>query len=150
VSDAYEALEADLRAGPTATAMLERRSGLPVRARVIATASPPGAAPREITGEGPIAYRRVQLVAGEAVLSDADNWYLPARLTPAMRDALAETDIPFGAVIAPLGPRRELLSMARVTEGPHALEVHALVRAADGTLLAEVVEHYARELLNLS
>jgi chorismate-pyruvate lyase len=148
VSDAYEALEADLRAGPTATAMLERRGRGEVRARVIATASPPGAAPRAVTGEGAIAYRRVQLVVGETVLSDADNWYLPDRLTPAMRAALAESDTPFGAIIAPLAPRRELLSVARVTEGDHALEVHALVRAGDGTLLAEVVEHYARELLD--
>jgi chorismate-pyruvate lyase len=148
VSDAYELLEADLRAGPTATAMLERRSGERVRACVIATAAPPGAAPRAVTGEGPIAYRRVQLVAGDTVLSDADNWYLPDRLTPAMRAALADSDAPFGAVIAPLAPRRELLSVARVTEGEHALEVHALVRAADGMLLAEVVEHYARELLD--
>lgn len=58
----------------------------------------------------PLAYRHVQLVCGEHVLSEADNWYVPGRLTPEMNRRLETTDEPFGKVVKPLGFRRRTLS----------------------------------------
>lgn len=46
-----------------------------------------------------IAYRRVKLYCGIHVLSEADNWYLPERLTPEMNNLLTNTDTPFGAAV---------------------------------------------------
>src|SRR5689334_18561514 len=45
-----------------------------------------------------VMYRRVQLRCGTHVFSEADNWYVPARLTPEMNVALTTTDTPFGKV----------------------------------------------------
>jgi uncharacterized protein YjiS (DUF1127 family) len=53
-----------------------------------------------------IAYRCVRLVRGLVVLSEADNWFIPERLPPAVRIALEATDMPFGAAIARLRPSR--------------------------------------------
>lgn len=50
----------------------------------------------------PISYRRVKLYCGMNVLSEADNWYLPERLTPEMNNLLANTDTPFGAAVRQL------------------------------------------------
>jgi hypothetical protein len=58
-----------------------------------------------------IAYRRVELRCGERVLSKADNWYVPARLTAEMNRQLETTDSPFGKVVAPLTPFRKTLGM---------------------------------------
>ena len=57
-----------------------------------------------------VRYRRVRLACGKAVLSEADNWYLPERLTPEMNRTLDSSDAPFGAVVRPLGFRRRFLS----------------------------------------
>jgi hypothetical protein len=58
----------------------------------------------------PVRYRRVKLACGKAVLSEADNWYLPARLTADMNRALDTSDAPFGQVVRPLDFRRRFLS----------------------------------------
>ena len=58
----------------------------------------------------PVAYRHVQLVCGAHVLSEADNWYVPARLTEAMNVRLQNSDEPFGKVVKALGFRRQTLS----------------------------------------
>lgn len=58
-----------------------------------------------------VIYRRVELVCGDHVLSRADNWYVPARLTPAIDEALVTTDIPFGRAIKALQPRRETFAV---------------------------------------
>src|SRR5262249_17748972 len=47
-------------------------------------------------GSTDIKYRRVQLYCGTHLFSEADNWYVPSRLTPAMNRLLDETDTPFG------------------------------------------------------
>jgi chorismate-pyruvate lyase len=57
-----------------------------------------------------VRYRRVKLACGKAVLSEADNWYLPERLTSEMNRALDTSDAPFGAVVRPLDFRRRFLS----------------------------------------
>lgn len=60
---------------------------------------------RELLTAGPgdlIAYRHVRLVCGDRVLSDADNWYVPAKLTAAMNQALNTSDIAFGRAVQAL------------------------------------------------
>ncbi|MFX8883413.1 hypothetical protein ABTM86_19675, partial [Acinetobacter baumannii] len=69
-------------------------------------ASPDVRAALGVGPDTPLAYRHVRLVCGDVVLSDARNWYVPARFTAAMNRTLADTDTPFGKVVAPLGFRR--------------------------------------------
>jgi len=57
-----------------------------------------------------LAYRHVQLACGEHVLSEADNWYVPGRLTSEMNRTLEATDEPFGKVVKPLDFRRRTVS----------------------------------------
>ena len=61
----------------------------------------------QATASDPIAYRRVKLYCGKHVLSEADNWYLPTRLTPEMNNLLADTDTPFGVVVRELNFHRQ-------------------------------------------
>ena len=61
----------------------------------------------------PIGYRHVRLSCGPAVLSEAHNWYLPSRLTPAMNAMLTNSDIPFGKVAASLHFTRQPLDSRR-------------------------------------
>ena len=45
------------------------------------------------------------------MLSIADNWYVPARLTPEMNQLLESGETPFGKVVRPLHPHRETLGV---------------------------------------
>jgi hypothetical protein len=67
----------------------------------------------QVQNDEPIRYRRVQLLCGNRVLSEADNWYVPSRLTPEMNRLLETTDTPFGKVIQPLQPYRLTQSVQR-------------------------------------
>ena len=60
----------------------------------------------QVTGEE-VKYRRVQLLCGTRVLSEAENWYVPGRLTAPMNRALETTDTPFGRAVQPLQPYRQ-------------------------------------------
>ncbi|ABE39330.1 hypothetical protein [Rhodopseudomonas pseudopalustris] len=117
-----------------------------------------------------IQCRRVLLRWGQRVVSEAENWYVPQRLPVAIRRMLAEGALPFGAVVAELMPRRttttmlrceqiagggreaaellEQLARAQVFSPPEAfvLHVHAMMTVS-GVMLADVREHYRRELL---
>lgn len=111
----------------------------------------PSAATRAALGvsaEEPVAFRHVQLLCGAAVLSDAKNWYVPARLDPAMNAALLTTDTPFGTVVRPLGFRRERLDSrrGRAAECPAGtvLSHKAVLRLADGRGISLVAECYTR------
>lgn len=88
-----------------------------------------------VGAEEPVHYRRVRLRCGEAVLSEADNWYLPAALTPEMNQVLETTDTSFGRVVAPLGFTRETLVAELLWQG------------GDGAIPAVVLRHRARLLL---
>jgi chorismate-pyruvate lyase len=57
-----------------------------------------------------VKYRRVRLSCGGRVLSEADNWYVPGRLTGEMNRLLETTDTPFGRAVAALQPVRQTLS----------------------------------------
>lgn len=57
-----------------------------------------------------VGYRHVQLMCGTHVFSEADNWYVPGRLTADMNQRLDTTDEPFGKVVQPLHFQRRTLS----------------------------------------
>jgi chorismate-pyruvate lyase len=161
--DAVAALDARLLAAPTATGVLTAwcaEHGMADPARIRAEqvrgaalpASPEQRARLQVGADEPLGYRRVRLKCGTRTLSEAENWYVPSRLTPAMRTQLDETDTPFGTAIAALGPTRRNLEAVRLWQAgkpiPHALLRHrALVSGSDGRPLAEVVETYTRDIL---
>ncbi|HLZ83556.1 MAG TPA: hypothetical protein VKQ54_08305 [Caulobacteraceae bacterium] len=109
-----------------------------------------GAAPGEA-----IRYRRVRLACGARVLSEADNWYRPGRLTAEMNRRLDQTDTPFGAVVKPLGFHRRTLGVERPFDPktgtaalPHTLvRYRALLLDPKETPFSLVVESYTAEIL---
>jgi chorismate-pyruvate lyase len=175
-----ETFNADLLSHASATATLERwcaDHGLAREAKVAAMLE--RGAEKALDGDGrklmavqqeePLRYRHVRLVCGDTLMSEADNWYAPGRLTPEMNRLLEETDTPFGKAVRELNFRRETLS-ARLLwlplpehwetqaapeidpqgklEAPgQILEHRALLRKTDGTPLALVVETYASGVL---
>jgi hypothetical protein len=96
--------------------------------------------------EEPVRYRRVRLVCGDRVMSEADNWYVPARLTPEMNAVLEGTRTPFGRVVRPLAPVRRTVEVR--APGPDAgsadflFEVDAVLSTSAGQPFCEVVETY--------
>jgi chorismate-pyruvate lyase len=118
-----------------------------------------------------VQYRRVELRCGARVLSEADNWYVPGRLTPEMNALLTTTDTPFGKVVQPLQPYRRTIAATmlwaplprgwelqrrpqfrprrrRMLEIPNELFQHrAVLYTADHLPFSEVVETYQSELL---
>jgi hypothetical protein len=117
-----QTLNANLLSHPSATLTLERWCGvhhLAAEAKIVAHRMqgadkplPDGARVQLGIGpDEPVRYRRVQLACGDVVLSDADNWYVPARLTAAMNQQLDSSDAPFGKVVQPLHFRRQTLSV---------------------------------------
>ncbi|MGC1270482.1 MAG: hypothetical protein WA842_07805, partial [Croceibacterium sp.] len=80
------------------------------------------------------------------VLSQAHNWYVPARLTPEMNRTLATTETPFGTVVTPLAFRRERGASRRgaASECPPAtiLSHTAVLRLPEGRAISMVVECY--------
>ena len=125
-----------------------------IRAERLVEATPPPPDLRALLqapSDEPLAMRRVRLHCGSLVLSEAWNWYRPARLTPQMNASLDSSDTPFGRIAAPLGFRRERLSSRRGrAEGcptGTVLSHRALLRLPDGQPLALVVECYTRAAL---
>jgi hypothetical protein len=123
----------------------------------------------DVKSDEPLGYRRVRLKCGDHVLSDADNWYVPARLTTEMNHVLETTDTPFGKAVAALHFRRHTLSAdllwwplpkgwemsaasapkeaGSLTIPDHVLEHRAVLSAPDGEPFSEVVETYTSEVL---
>jgi chorismate-pyruvate lyase len=177
-----QTLNASLLASRSATTTLEKwcadhkMSAAPkiLARRVSGAEKPPSEETRrrlDVGANEPIKYRRVQLACGEHVLSEADNWYVPGRLSDDMNRALETTETPFGKAIAPLQPFRRTVEMklrwSPLPEGweasatgaspdkasgalsiPHDLFEHtAVVYARDHRPLSEVHETYTREIL---
>jgi chorismate-pyruvate lyase len=167
-----EALNARLLEGPSATVVLEkwcadhRMAPDPRISALVARdiSKEATAEQRKRLGVGsdePICYRRVRLVCGEHVLSEADNWYVPARLTSEMNRLLDGSDIPFGRVVQSLDPGRRSIAVrsfwSPLPEGweteralplpPELFEHRALLLDRSGAPLAEVVETYSSEIL---
>lgn len=112
-----QTLNANILASTSATLTLEKwcaDHGMASAARIVARQQrnvdlPATAEQRTrlaVSPETPLKYRRVQLYCGEHLLSEADNWYVPGRLSAAMNQLLEQTDTPFGKVVLPLTPYR--------------------------------------------
>ena len=154
---AVEALNAQLLSNPSATATLERWCAdrrLAAEPRIVARrsavqkpASPEVRAELQVSAAEPVRYRQVQLVCGKRVLSDADNWYVPARLTPEMNRQLDESDTPFGRVVAALNFTRRTLSARVERRGSHVLEHRAVLSTASGARFSYLVERYTSQVL---
>ena len=149
--------ERTLAANDSATAALgqwcaARGMAAPATIRAIADRSASEAASATtraalgVSADEPVAFRQVRLACGSDVLSEAKNWYVPARLTPAMNAALLASDTPFGTVVRPLGFRRERIESrrGRAAECPAGtvLSHRAVLRLADGRGISLVIECY--------
>lgn len=175
-----QTLNGEILASSSATRELEewcaehRMAGVP---KIVATKVPglrkePSAEQLQrlgVSDAGAVQYRRVELRCGTYVLSEADNWYVPERLTPEMNALLATTDTPFGRVVAPLAPYRRTIAVTMLwTPLPRGWEQHrprfprrrrllaipnevfqhrALLYTADHLPFSEVVETYQADLL---
>ena len=149
-------LEAELAAAPSATVLLTRKCAdlnlaMPAVIRAVReTADVPASAEvraaLKVGSDMPLRYRRVDLTCGTHILSEADNWYVPSRLTPDMNKTLDTSETSFGTVVKPLNFHRRTLKMEALTEPAHALRVTALLLTPDNTPFSLVVENYAREL----
>src|ERR1700730_13703551 len=71
----------------------------------------------QIDDSEPVKYRHVELTCGDRVLSEADNWYVPSRLTAEMNRLLETTTTPFGKAVQDLKPYRRTFE-ARVLWWP--------------------------------
>jgi chorismate-pyruvate lyase len=175
-----QTLNADLLSHDSATATLERwcsahQLAAPARItaeRVRGAEKPPTQIQRErlqVTATDQVAYRRVRLRCGTVVLSEADNWYVPARLTPQMNKLLETTDTPFGRAVQPLHFQRHTISAevlwqllplgwemhpdaataasSELCFPPQVLEHRALLTLPDGTPFSEVIETYTSNVL---
>jgi chorismate-pyruvate lyase len=120
-----------------------------------------------VTPTEQVRYRRVRLKCGSVVLSEADNWYVPSRLTPEMNKLLDTTDTPFGRAVQALHFQRRTLSAkvlwrplpdgwemnaasinAAVVPIPATLLEHrAVLTLPDGPPFSEVVESYTADVL---
>jgi len=176
-----ETLNADLLSNDSATLTLDRwcdahKMAMPakiVAERVHGDDKVPSEEVRQLLGvsaSDPVRYRRVRLHCGEHVLSEADNWYVPARLTADMNQALDTTDTPFGRAVQALHFHRRTLSarllwsplpqgweMAttppNIGKGPlevpaEVLQHRAVLSLPDGTAFSVVVETYTSEVLS--
>jgi hypothetical protein len=155
---ALQSFNADLLSHPSATLTLERWCGshkLAPESRIVANldrdatkAPTPEQRQRlRVSAEEPIIYRRVRLACGGRVLSEADNWYVPSRLTPEMNRLLTETTTPFGRAVLDLGFHRELLSADLLWRPlPDGWDMQPTLPAPAGAALAipgQVLEHRA-------
>jgi chorismate-pyruvate lyase len=176
-----QTLNANLLSHDSATSTLERwcdvhRLASPARivaARIHDSDKPVSPEQRRELGVTPteaIRYRRVRLLCGKVVLSEADNWYVPGRLTAEMNRSLDSTDTPFGRVVQALHFQRHTLSSTLLwfplPEGwemkpispsdasavlmipPELLQHRALLTLPDGTPFSEVVETYTAGVLS--
>ena len=93
-----------------------------------------------------VRYRRVRLMCGGHLMSEAENWYVPGRLTPAINALLDGSETPFGTAIRELAPTRRTLGVEWL-HGANLFRHRALVLDRDGRVLAEVVETYKMSAL---
>jgi hypothetical protein len=177
-----QSLNATILASPSATLSLEdwcRDHRLADPPRVVirlvpAEPKPPGEDQLHRLNVGDPAelnYRRVELRCGRHILSEADNWYVPARLTAEMNHALETTDTPFGKIVQPLKPYRRTFAARLLwsplpagwerADGaspapiddlppvfpPALFEHRAVLYTAAGQPFSEVDEVYRRDLL---
>jgi hypothetical protein len=173
-----ETLNSELLSNTSATLTLEHWCDIhhlasPPRIKAVRVAdvdkqvSPEQRKELHVTPTEPVRYRRVRLECGSMVLSEADNWYVPSRLTPEMNKLLDTTDTPFGRAVQALHFQRRTLSTevlwhplpdgwemnaasanaAIVPMPANLLEHRAVLTLPDGTPFSEVVESYTANVL---
>ena len=162
-----ETLSGRLLTGDSATAVLEAwceerglaRAPRLVARRVDGPVRPPNLVQAQrlsLEPGEPVRYRRVRLSCGIHVLSEAENWYVPGRLTPEMNRLLDVTEAPFGRVIHPLAPTRHNLRLVRLwppgTDRVPAVSdplfsIQAVLSDRDGRPICEVGEIYTGAIL---
>jgi chorismate-pyruvate lyase len=175
-----QTLNADLLSHDSATLTLDRwceKHRLASPAHIVAELvhgadKTPTAEQRHVLGVGesdPVMYRHVKLRCGTQVLSEADNWYVPSRLTPDMNRVLTTTDTAFGRAVQALHFQRHTLSAAllwsplpdawemnRAAKSaasaplqvpPQVLQHRAVLTLPDGTPFSAVVETYTDAVL---
>ena len=178
-----ETLNADLLSHDSATLTLDRwceahKMATPAKVvaeRVHDADKEPTDEVRKLLGVGatePVRYRHVRLHCGSHVLSEADNWYVPAKLTADMNKTLDTTDTPFGRAVQELHFHRRTLSaqllwsplpegweMARTLPAgnkgllqipPQTIQHRAVLTLPDGTAFSVVVETYTDAVLSFS
>ena len=180
-----QTLNAEILASRSATFTLEKWCGdhrlsgeqepKIVARQVEAKAKAATAEQRQRLDVGPgeeIKVRHVQLLCGDRVFSEADNWYVPARLTAEMNRLLETTTTPFGKAVQDLHPYRRTFAASvlwqPLPEGwetrpvaaspaevgkslaiPDALFEHrAVLYTENGKPFSEVDEVYQRALLD--
>jgi chorismate-pyruvate lyase len=142
-----QALHDALLASASATEVLQTLFGAPVLIRRL-SCDPPLLTPLQHehlrpTPRQPARHRRVILLAAGQAVSEADLWYIPARLLPGMDAKLHDTDTPFGTIVRPMRPTRQTLAARICTaDEPYALEHEAVLKRQDGTPFALVAERY--------
>ena len=177
-----QTLNAELLSHDSATLTLDgwcaRRRLAPAGSRIVAErvtgqdkpATPEVRATLQAGAEEPIRYRRVRLRCGDHVLSEADNWYVPSRLTPEMNTVLDTSDTAFGRAVQALHFRRQTIS-ATLLWSPlpdgwdvagqplprragyklaiplRVIEHRAVLRLPDGMPFSQVVETYSGAVL---
>jgi chorismate-pyruvate lyase len=177
-----ETLNADLLSHNSATATLKRwcadhhiaEPAEIVAVRVRGADKPASDAQRQllaVSATEVVKYRRVKLVCGSVVLSEADNWYVPSRLTAAMNTMLDTTDTPFGRAVEALHFQRHTLSAELLwsplprgwemsasiacdgvaqTMPSGVLRHTAVLSLPDGEPLSEVIETYTNRVLTFA
>ncbi len=140
-------LHAALLASDSATAVLEGFCGGPVLVHRLSpdrvNADPACAARLAIRPDETVTRRHVQLRHGCLVLSEAELWYVAARLPEAMAQRLATGTLPFGRVVRGMGLRRTTLSSRIGAAGDAcALEHRAMLADPEGLPIALVHERY--------
>jgi hypothetical protein len=146
-----ETLNAELLSSPSATVTLERwcgAHGLAAEPRISAhllrgedrQIAPEDRQRLAVTADEPVRYRHVQLFCGDKLLSEADNWYVPGRLTPEMNRLLDQTDTPFGRAVQALEFQRQTLKATALWHPlPEGWELEAAQQ--DGTANLPVPDH---------
>jgi hypothetical protein len=165
------ALKRQLMSEPSATLVLARWCAtyhLAPLPRIVALRllgpprPPPDAVRRNLAlrqGEA-VGYRRVQLLCDGRILSDAENWYVPDRLTSAMNESLDHTDTPFGLAARSLHFKRRTLSSETLWVFPapgargrsiampeHVLRNEGLLTIPGGLPISQVIENYTAAIL---
>jgi chorismate-pyruvate lyase len=176
-----ETLNADLLSNDSATLTLDRwcdahKMASPAKTVAELVQRDDKAPPEEVrqllgvSSTDPVRYRHVRLHCGAHVLSEADNWYVPARLTPDMNHLLDTTDTAFGRAVQALHFHRRTLSAkllwsplpqgwemgtATPAAGKGSLQIptqtiqhRAVLSLPDATPFSVVVETYTGEVLN--
>lgn len=154
-----QAFEVQLEANPSATAVLQAWCDVhgPKGTRIAAVQIQGASAPLPRAGGDVLhpqpgetmRYRRVRLMCGNRILSQAQNWYLPGKLTGEMKRTLDQSQTPFGRAVAALHFSRRNLETRYLPAGDDGgvLRHSAVLITEKGEPFSFVVETYTKAIL---